>query len=67
MILLAAELTGVAPCDFAVVGDARVDMLMARQAGALAVGVRESGKTAPGVADLADVVIDGVGSITLQA
>lgn len=65
MILLASKLTGVAPCDFAVVGDARVDMLMARQAGALAVAVRENGRTASGVTDLADVVIDGVASISL--
>ena len=63
LIREAARLIGVDPSTFAVVGDARVDMLMARQVGALAVAVREDGEVAPGVAELADVVIPGLAAI----
>ena len=60
MIHRAAEQTGIAPEAFAVVGDSRVDMMMAKSAGALAVGVRELGRASAGVEELADVVLDGV-------
>lgn len=65
LILEASRITGVPPSQFAVVGDSRVDMEMAKNAGSLAVGVRENGNVGPGVEDVADVVIDGVKDIKL--
>lgn len=63
----AASRIGATPQAFAIVGDSPVDMQMARSSGALAVGVREEGQTARGLEDIAEVVLDGVYEIRLEA
>lgn len=65
MVLAACERTGCPPQAMAVVGDAAVDMQMARSAGALGVAVPEEAADADFLAPLADVLLSGPHEIGL--
>ena len=55
-----ADAVGLAPREIAVVGDNRVDLEMARSAGAIAVGVLTGNAAASDLEPLADVILPSV-------